>query len=116
MSKFSKFKTLLSKKSKKSGKGIMPFMTLIKMSVLMLTLFAGMSYMLQINDTATKGYVIRDLEGKKTDLEDEIASLQVYTAKLQSLSRVQKATKDKDMVRLSNVEYVDGSLTSVAIK
>ncbi|MBI4117725.1 MAG: hypothetical protein HY453_01445 [Parcubacteria group bacterium] len=73
-------------------------------------------YLLQVNDTATKGYVIRDLEQQVKGLEEQKSSLKIVAAKLQSISRIQKSIVGKNFQSQKNVQYLELRDTKFASK
>ena len=102
------------KKAQKSIFEKYPVGLTFRASVIIFTFALGLLYLLQVNDTATKGYVIRDLESQVQALEERKASLEVYAARMQSLARIQKAIKGKDLVASKDIQYVSTS-SAVAI-
>lgn len=68
--------------------------------------FASLSYLFYINQTATGGFDMKGMEGRITELQKENKKLELRVAELQSLSAIETASADMHMVAASNVEYL----------
>lgn len=66
--------------------------------LIVLACLLGLLYLTQVTKTNTYGYQINDLQQKQTQLKDQEDNLEVASAQLQSLSRVQGSTVAKSMV------------------
>jgi hypothetical protein len=85
-----------------------------KMSVITLTSFAitvfllsGFFYLFQVNDLATKGFEIREAENRIKDLEEAGKKLQIKETELRSMYAIEKDSRDLNLVKTSNVSYVE---------
>ena len=74
--------------------------------VLGLVVFIGISYLIQINTLATKGYQIRELETKVTQLEKESKTMELQVLELQSMDNVKNKVSQLNMVDVGKVEYL----------
>jgi len=63
-----------------------------------LVLVAFVSYLVQANNMATKGYQISDLENKIEELQQVRKDLESKTMKLQSMSTIYQKVEKLDMV------------------
>jgi hypothetical protein len=80
-----------------------------------LTIVAGRFYLYQVNDLATKGYEIRDIENRIAQLEKDGKNLQIKEVELRSMYNLEKATQDLNLVNAQNVSYLEMD-NSVAMK
>ncbi len=78
-------------------------------------IFASAFYLFQVNDLAVKGYDIRDLENKISELEKENKQMQVHEMELRSMYVIEKSVQSFNLVSPVNVTYLDISNT-VAIR
>ena len=67
----------------------------------------GLLYLTQINKTNAYTYPINDLQTKQQQLADEQQNLQVQSARLQSLERIQKSGVAKAYTAPTQVSYVN---------
>lgn len=72
-------------------------------------------YLWQVNSMATKGYKIKDLEGRMSDLKDQNKKLELQVAELRSTARISEKLKELNLVEVAKIEYLTSSGTSVAI-
>ncbi|MEI7425947.1 MAG: hypothetical protein WCK16_03440 [Candidatus Moraniibacteriota bacterium] len=78
-------------------------------------IFTSAFYLFQVNDLAVKGYDIRDLENKISELEKENKQMQVHEMELRSMYVIEKSVQSFNLVSPVNVTYLDISNT-VAIR
>ncbi len=90
----------------------------ISLSIVLLCLivFAGFSYLFFVNQTATGGFDIKGYENKITALEKANKQLELQAAQLKSLSVIEQATADMDMVAANDVEYIVPADTAMAVR
>lgn len=81
--------------------------------VLLIVVF-GLGYLIQINGMATKGYQIRDLEDRISELQQEKADLQLEALSLQSMGKVQEKVDNLGMVLANEAEYLMPTPVAVA--
>jgi hypothetical protein len=72
-----------------------------------LVLLLSFSYLYQVNDLATKGFEVRELEKKIQDLEKDSKKMQIREVELRSMYNIEKFTKDLDLVSPENITYVE---------
>lgn len=65
----------------------------------------GLIYLTQITKTSTYGYEINDLSNKKEQLLSEQRDLEVETARLQALEKVQQSNVAKAMDKPAQTDY-----------
>ncbi|MDB4940060.1 MAG: hypothetical protein JWO40_485 [Candidatus Doudnabacteria bacterium] len=75
-------------------------------SVLVLGSFLVLTYLVQVNSFSTKGYEIRNLQTKVDQLKNDQRALEVQSAELQSLQRIQADPAVLNMVPVSTISYV----------
>jgi cell division protein FtsL len=67
----------------------------------------GLVYLTQITKTSTFGYQMNDLTSQKDQLASENSDLQVETARLQALERVQQSNVAKAMTTPAQTDYAN---------
>lgn len=67
----------------------------------------GSFYLYQVNDLATKGYEMKDMEVRIQQLQKEGKKMQIREVELRSMYNLEKATEDLDLVNAQNVTYVE---------
>jgi len=70
-------------------------------------LICGALYLYQVNDIATKGYEIREMEKKIQDLDREGKKLQIKEVELKSMYNIEKSMENSNLVTSSEVTYVE---------
>jgi len=81
-----------------------------------LILFVGFSYLYYINQTATGGFDIKGIENNIEALSKENKQLDLRIAELQSLSNIEAASAELDMVATTRIEYVSAVGPAVAVR
>ena len=69
--------------------------------LIVLACLLGLLYLTQVTKTNAYGYQINSLQEKQASLKSEHADLEVSSARLQSLSRVQNSEVAKNMVSVA---------------
>ncbi len=93
------------------GPVMLGFITLILLA------FFGMFYLSQVNNSATYGYEIKDLEKKLMELEGQNRALELEVAELQSLKKIEEEIKKQQtMQETGKVTYLSIPEMDVAIK
>ena len=69
--------------------------------LIVLACLLGLLYLTQVTKTNAYGYQINSLQEKQTQLKTEHDELEVASARLQSLSRVQNSAVAKNMVSVA---------------
>lgn len=72
-----------------------------------LIVIMGSFYLYQVNDLATKGFDIRDLEKQIQDLEKDGKQMQIKEVELRSMYNIEKSTGELNLVNPSNVTYLE---------
>jgi len=85
----------------RSGLARLSFLIFIAVAV------SGAAYLYQVNDLATKGYEMREVETKIAKLEKESKSMQIKEVELRSMYNLERATKDLDLVTAQNITYIE---------
>lgn len=80
---------------------------------LMAALF-GAGYLALINASSSKGYEIRSLEGRISELKEEQEKLELAVAQEQAVQAVEKKVQEMGMVPTPKVEYVMATVPTVA--
>ena len=70
-------------------------------SLIVLACLLGLLYLTQVTKTNSFGYQINDLQQKQSQLKSEHDDLEVASARLQSLQRVQNSSVAKSMVSVA---------------
>jgi cell division protein FtsL len=68
---------------------------------------AGVFYIFEVNNLATKGYEIRELENRLEKLRKENENLRIQEAELKSMYKIEEKTKELNMVVPANVSYLN---------
>jgi len=116
----SKFFCLSRKKrgSKTKCKKIIPAMRanlkIINTILAVLVVVVAVSYFVQINSLATKGYQITELEDKVEQLEQEKKDLELISLNLQSMGTVKEKVDGLGLVAINDVQYLTPTPVAVA--
>jgi hypothetical protein len=73
-------------------------------------------YLVMINRSATKGFMIRSIEQKISSLEDERKKLDLQALASQSMASIEDQVSTLGFVAVSDVEYLSGAANPVAVK
>ena len=79
--------------------------TLNFLLVVLICIF-GVIYIFEVNNVATQGYQIRDLEQKAQELRENNEKLKLKEAELRSMYNIEQKTKDLNMVAPKDVSYI----------
>lgn len=96
----------LRKKSNQSGSAQVSLVSLAFVVVIAIVA-SGAIYLYQVNDIATKGYEIKELEGQIQDLNKESKKMEIQEVELRSMQNIEKASQDLNLVNSSNITYVE---------
>jgi cell division protein FtsB len=69
--------------------------------------FCGALYLYQVNDIATKGYEIRDLENKIQELSKESKKMEIREVELKSMYNIEKASQELNLINSGEVSYIE---------
>lgn len=75
--------------------------------VFTLFLATGFFYLYQVNDLATKGYEIKEIENRIKDLEEEGKKLKIKETELRSMYTIEKDTENLNLVNSENISYIE---------
>jgi len=112
MSEHKKKKLLKKLKSQFSGetqtekKRISP---LIHVGFLVLMMFGGIFYLVEVNATSTQGFQIRALQNQVEQLESIQKELEFRQADVSSLNALQEKSSELNLVAVERVESLDGN-------
>ncbi len=79
--------------------------------VLACAVFSGVFYVYSINQTATKGIAIQQVEKEIAQKKNENDTLRIKEAEIKSLYHVEDESKNLNMVSAQNVVYLEESPT-----
>lgn len=74
--------------------------------LIVLACLLGLLYLTQVTKTNAYGYQINGLQQHQTELQNQNADLQIASARLQSLSRVQNSAEAKTLVPVTPSDSV----------
>ena len=77
------------------------------LALILLFCACGALYLFQVNSIATKGFEVRELEGKIEDLKKEGRKMEIREVELRSMYNIEKASKDLELVESKEVTYVE---------
>ncbi|MDD3487194.1 MAG: cell division protein FtsL [Candidatus Moranbacteria bacterium] len=66
----------------------------------------GVAYIFEVNQVATQGYQIRDLEKQVDQLKDDNEKLQIKEAQLRSMYDIEEKAKNLNMTAPKDVSYM----------
>lgn len=79
-------------------------------------LSAVVFYLLQVNEIATQGFYVRDLEQQISSAKDENAKLQIRMIEMKSMTDLSEKVEQLGMVRVDKMTYYDTSGQVVAVR
>jgi cell division protein FtsL len=68
---------------------------------------SGIFYIFEVNNLATKGYEIRELENQLKDVQKANETLRIQAAELKSMYKIEEKTKELNMVAPKDVSYLN---------
>lgn len=83
--------------------------------VFVLIIATGIGYLLVANNTAIKGFAVKELENRIADLEEQNTDLELEAIKLQSINVVEEKVSKLDMVKVAKTDYVSPTGSAVAL-
>lgn len=75
----------------------------------------GLTYLVQVNATAARGYEITDLQQQLKTLRVQNQDLQAQVGKMQSFQNMQQAVATSGFVAVQRVEYLAATGPSVGV-
>ncbi|MCB9802764.1 hypothetical protein H6761_01960 [Candidatus Nomurabacteria bacterium] len=96
----------------------MPFNLLhsFKKICLFSLVFLWLGYLVSINHAATQSFELDDLNQGIKDLNQQILLLNVKATGLQSIERIENASKNLDLVKTDNIYYLASHEQAVALR
>lgn len=89
-----------------SGKSKISLVSLVAF-VFTVLILGGIVYLFQVNDLATKGFEVKEIETKIDDLQEERKNLKLKETELKSMYNLEKEVKDLNLVNCSNISYIE---------
>lgn len=89
-----------------SGKAKISLVTLTTL-VLVSTAFTGFFYLYQVNDLATKGFEIREIEKRIENLEEERKKLKIKETELKSMYNLEREVKEMNLTNCTSISYIE---------
>ena len=80
----------------------------------MLTLASLAFYLVQVNNSSTIGYQLRDLDAQSKSLAEVNKKLEIDIVKVQSIANLDEKVAALNMVPVENIKYLDGSSFAMA--
>jgi hypothetical protein len=84
--------------------------------ILIFIIVLGIFYLAGANDLAIKGYTLNDLKNQSSKLSDENKKLELQAMDLSSYNVVSEKISNLKMVAVGNVDYINGTIETVAKK
>ena len=80
----------------------------LSLSFVTIIILAGLSlfYLAQSTQSATNNYKVRELEDKKTQLQEESKRLEVEAVRLKSINEIKNGTEDSQMEENKDSTYI----------
>lgn len=79
---------------------------ILNLVIIGLIVVMSITYLIQVNSFAVKGYKIKELEKKITELKQAGKSLELQVLNLQSMDNVQSKVDQLNMVAVGKTEYL----------
>ncbi|MDP1884100.1 MAG: hypothetical protein Q8L10_01920 [Candidatus Moranbacteria bacterium] len=89
-----------------AGRAEINLMSLV-FSIALATCVCGALYLYQVNDIATKGYEVRELESRIQELTKENKKMEIQEVELRSMYNIEKASQGLNLVNSGEVTYVE---------
>ena len=86
------------------------------MVIVSLTFVITGAYLMQVNLTATKGYEIKDLEGRLSKLQEDNKKLNLSYIELQSMANILEQVPKLNLVATDNLEIINPADSVVALR
>lgn len=74
--------------------------------VFLLLILMSVAYLVQVNDSSTKGYEISRLEQSLTEFKETSKRLELDMASLQSIQRIEQNVQNLNLVPSGKVRYI----------
>jgi cell division protein FtsL len=105
-------------RKRKISKMMVKFFTPSRVTMVMVafTVIVGVTYLMQTNIAATKGYKIKDLEKNINELQERNKKLNLKYIELQSMANVIDSVSDLNLVATDNIEVITPVGSAVALR
>lgn len=77
------------------------------MIAVVFAMFAGFFYIYSINQSAVKGYEIRQIEKKISQISNDNELLKIKEAEFRSFYKIEETSKNLNMLEVTDVTYID---------
>ena len=81
-----------------------------------LVAISGFFYFTQTNITATKGYMISEMQNEISDLQEQNRKLNLHYIQRQSMANIVGSVSKMDLVPVTNVEVINANDGAVALR
>ncbi len=85
------------------------------LTVLIMILITGLSYVMTVNAVATQGYQIKTLQGQLADLKEVNKKMEVASANLQSLKTIADDLPKDGFITVERLEYLAANPAEVGV-
>lgn len=89
---------------------------MVPVAMVAVIVLLGVAYLIQLNVVAAKGFALRSMERRVTDLAERQKKMQVELAQKESLAGLSNDIEQLGMVPVSTVEYIKVGGASVAVR
>lgn len=107
-------KLLLLDLFKRVNNGIKQKPVFLTLFLLFIFLFQSVLYIFQINNVATKGYKVENLEKQLAGLKQKNYQYLVEEADLRSMNRIEKGVRGLELTQVQKKEYADNGSIDIA--
>ena len=76
-------------------------------SLVFLVIIFGVVYLYQVNDLASKGYEVRDIENRIENLRKENEKNKIVETELRSMYNIERNTKNLNLVNAGEISYLE---------
>lgn len=87
----------------------------VNLIVFVITAATALTFVVQVNGSATKGYQIRELETAINQLELDNQAMQVKIAETRSMENIAAKVPMLGMVQATTPQYISGSPSTVSM-
>lgn len=100
-------KTAKKRKYQGNGRGVKFGLSQSTFVLFAVLAVSGAFYLYQVNDLASKGHEIKDIENQIAELQKESKKMHIKEVELKSMYSIEKATENLDLVNSENVSYLE---------
>jgi cell division protein FtsL len=106
MTKFINLSSNRFSKPRRSWAGVQFNSRIFGITITVFCVIALVGYLIEVNNMATKGYQIKELENRVAELKQEKADLDLQALSLQSVGNVKDKVESLGMVTASEAEFL----------